>query len=213
MSSTRQTLLCCFGVLALTALPLACASESQEPSSSSTTAFEAPIGCGGTAACGQEEFCKFPVGTCSNAGPRGFCQARPELCPMVLMPVCGCDDVTYTNACEATRAGMNIKYERACGPFFCGGPDAIACGQNQYCAAADCESLGFCTERPTVCEKTGTPVCGCDRKDYASACEAHAAGVTVLAHNTCPVVPWVPSATPELTPPHSRAPQAIPLGN
>lgn len=209
MSSTRQTLLGCFGVLALAALPLACASESPAPTGSTATAFELPFGC---AQCAQEEVCKMPVGACNGSAVRGVCVARPELCPLVLMPVCGCDNQTYGNACEALRAGVNVAYERACNPFFCGGPDGLACAAGQYCSAADCESLGFCFDRPTACNETlGTPVCGCDHKDYPSACAARAAGVTILAHNACPVVPWVPSAAPELQPPHSLTPLTVPL--
>jgi len=218
MSPTRQTprptsrlrrirgLLACFGALALVALPLACASESTDPSANSSTAFEAPHGCGDTRAseCEQNEICKLAVGACHKAGARGVCMARPEMCPMILAPVCGCDDQTYNNACEALRAAVNVAYEGPCGPFLCGGPSGIQCAPTQYCAAADCDAIGFCVDRPESCDtRLGTPVCGCDRKTYESACAAHAAGVTVFVRNACPVVPWVPSAAAELKPPHS----------
>ena len=213
MSSTRRTLLCWFGVSLLAALPLACASEASplpEASGSSAAPFEIPIGC---SECTQNEICKMPIGACEQSAMLGACVARPQLCPLVLMPVCGCDGVTYNNGCEALRAGVNIAYERACNPFFCGGSEGLGCGPNEYCAAADCGALGFCVDRPTSCgqlPEAATPVCGCDHKDYASACEAHAAGVTVLAANKCPVRPWVPSAAPVARPPHSRTDQVQP---
>lgn len=215
MSSTRQKLLACLAVSTLMALPLACSSESPETSGQNTVAFEAPRVCGAIVAlaCEQDQMCQLPVGSCDKPDTRGRCVAIPELCPKILAPVCGCDNVTYTNACEAMRNGVNIAYERACGPFLCGGAEGLPCAQNQYCAAADCDSIGFCVDRPETCDRLGTPVCGCDRKTYDSSCAAHLAGVTVLANNACPVVPWVPSAAPELKPSHSiaKTPAAPPL--
>lgn len=207
MSSTRQKLLACFAVSTLMALPVACASESPE-TAEDTVAFEGPRLCGAliALACEQDQMCALPVGSCDNPDARGSCVSIPGLCPKILAPVCGCDGVTYTNGCEAMRAGVNLAYERACGPFLCGGVENLPCGQNQYCAAADCESIGFCVDRPESCEGPfGTPVCGCDRNTYESSCAAHLAGVTILANNACPVVPWVPSAAPELKPSHSIA--------
>ncbi|MEM7613345.1 MAG: Kazal-type serine protease inhibitor domain-containing protein, partial [Pseudomonadota bacterium] len=36
----------------------------------------------------------------------GACDQRP--CPAVFVPVCGADNVTYGNACEAERRGVRI---------------------------------------------------------------------------------------------------------
>lgn len=203
MSSTRQKLLACCGVLALTALPLACVSESQEETSSTTQASEAP-GCGAaTLSCEQGELCKLPTGTCDRIAATGACFAIPTSCPMILQPVCGCDGITYNNACFAMMAGVNLAYERACGQFFCGGTENVKCGAGQYCATQECGGLGFCFDKPASCDKVGTPVCGCDRQTYATACDAHLADVPILALNACPVAPWVPSAAPVLKPVHS----------
>ena len=41
-------------------------------------------------------------------------QPAPEFCPTVYEPVCGADGVTYSNACEADRARVEIHHEGAC---------------------------------------------------------------------------------------------------
>ena len=69
-------------------------------------------GCTGNQDCAATEFCSFLMGNCS--GP-GSCQRRPEACPMVYLPVCGCDNRTYGSACEAASSGINVKYQGACG--------------------------------------------------------------------------------------------------
>ena len=38
----------------------------------------------------------------------------PEFCPTVYEPVCGADGITYSNACEADKARVEIHYEGAC---------------------------------------------------------------------------------------------------
>lgn len=38
---------------------------------------------------------------------------RPA-CPKTFEPVCGCDSVTYSNACFAAAAGMSIEHNSPC---------------------------------------------------------------------------------------------------
>lgn len=205
MDCTRKLL----AILAIGALGAdGCASGGPDDSARHEADFEIPLGCGiGDQACPQDEYCRVAVGACREAGARGTCAERPAMCAMILAPVCGCDEQTYPNACEAARAGMNVWFSGACGPFLCGGSTGSSCPQTHYCSASPCGALGLCVPKPTSCDGLALTVCGCDFQTYESACVAHTAGVEVDSTGNCPAVPWVPSAAPERLPPHSMVPQ------
>lgn len=65
--------------------------------------------CGGRAGatCSGQAFCDFPDLGCDFADGMGLCAPRPVACPDIFMPVCGCDGVTYDNACAANAAGTD----------------------------------------------------------------------------------------------------------
>lgn len=73
--------------------------------------------CGGIAGipCGKGEFCDFPIETqCGSGDQGGTCAAIPEACDTVFDPVCGCDGVTYDNACGANMKGVSVIASGAC---------------------------------------------------------------------------------------------------
>ncbi len=79
----------------------------------------APTGgtCGGVAGvqcASAQDFCQHPPGQCNMPDGQGTCVRRPDICPEIHQPVCGCDNRTYGNACEAARAGVSVQAPGAC---------------------------------------------------------------------------------------------------
>jgi hypothetical protein len=60
------------------------------------------------------EYCDFPDSLC-GAGNGGSCKPMPKSCTSVLQPVCGCDNKSYGNLCEAHKAGESVKSQKNCG--------------------------------------------------------------------------------------------------
>lgn len=67
--------------------------------------------CDSNTQCAPTDYC-FHDG-CEGTG---VCVERPELCPLVWDPVCGCDGMTYGNSCDAAGAGVNVKSTGECPP-------------------------------------------------------------------------------------------------
>lgn len=78
-----------------------------------TQGYEA---CGGLAGeqCAEGYFCEYKVGECLIPDIQGICRPVPEICTRERDPVCGCDVKTYSNACEAHRAGVSILAPGEC---------------------------------------------------------------------------------------------------
>lgn len=73
--------------------------------------------CGGIAGIpcpGPNQYCDFGIGNCRVADAQGTCKTRPEICPLIFAPVCGCDGTTYGNACQAAGAGASIDRPGPC---------------------------------------------------------------------------------------------------
>lgn len=153
----------------------------------------------GQDACPENEFCDYPVeARCGAADATGICHGRPEICTMDYRPVCGCDDRTYSNPCQAASAGVSVASEGECPQRFaaageiCGTRGALPCAEGLFCdfpAGAQCgraDAPGACAPKPETCETRVRRVCGCDGTTYPNACAAHLAGVSVEANRACP---------------------------
>jgi hypothetical protein len=140
-------------------------------------------GCAADTDCGLDAYCAKPLGECAA---RGTCTPRPQTCPDVVLPVCGCDGVTYGNACEAAIAGASVSHDGTCSE--CASNEQ--CAEGAYCAKplGRCEARGECVPRPTACPDVVAPVCGCDGVTYSNACDAEAAGTSIAAEGECPPV-------------------------
>jgi hypothetical protein len=161
--------------------------------------------CGGLAgiACAADEYCDYAADdACGAADATGTCKTRPEVCADIFAPVCGCDDKSYSNACEANGVGVSVAKEGPCeepggggGDGTCGGLTGQACDKGEYCdypsdaACGAADATGVCKVTPQVCDDIYSPVCGCDDKTYSSDCEANGAGVSVAYSGECKTEP------------------------
>jgi hypothetical protein len=64
----------------------------------------------GAAVCDPAQYCQFPAGAdCGRADAPGVCTDTPQACDLAYVPVCGCDGMTYGNACAAAMAGVSLE--------------------------------------------------------------------------------------------------------
>ena len=124
--------------------------------------------CGGFAgtSCGSNEFCDFGRNSCGATDEQGTCRARPQSCPDLFAPVCGCDGVVHSNECDANAAGTDVSAIGSCpvpaGSFACG---FRTCDKaTEYCERGVSDIGGepdsfVCKPLPGSCGTAA--VCGC----------------------------------------------------
>jgi hypothetical protein len=89
-----------------------------------------------------------------------------RICPNNYDPVCGCNDVTYSNSCLAEAAGVK-SWTRG------------------ECSSSSDNSCQGITDPGRICPNNYDPVCGCNDVTYSNSCLAEAAGVKTWTRGEC----------------------------
>ena len=97
--------------LARGGVPLGPGSECPPPKNPDNPSSYCPSPCSSNENCEATEFCQKAIGQCDQTS---YCVEKPSDCAQIYEPVCGCDGITYSSACQAAFAGISISYSTEC---------------------------------------------------------------------------------------------------
>nr|XP_033325096.1 agrin-like isoform X2 [Megalopta genalis] len=159
----------------------------------------------------EKTYCSWGATCVVLESGKPLCQC-PTVCPLTSDPVCGSDNVTYTNYCHLRQTScLKRKSTRVQHQGACEIKDPCAklnctlgsqCVRSRDGTEASCECLESC---PNLGDHEGSgPVCGTDWIDYPSLCElnreacAKGANITVAFQGKCDPCRNVECVEPEI---------------